>query len=128
MLKIRMARATNDLPGILGFYRDGLGLQLLAHFEDHAGFDGVMLGIPGDSWHLEFTVQHGHTAPRSVGPENLLVLYLPDRQEWKAAVTRMKEHGHVPVPSHNPYWDIRGVTFEDPDGYRVVLENAEWPL
>ena len=30
------------------------------------------------------------------------------------------------VPSHNPYWDVRGKTFEDLDGYRVVLEQAEW--
>lgn len=35
--------------------------------------------------------------------------------------------GHAAVPSFNPYWDVRGNTFEDPDGYRVVLENAAWP-
>ena len=128
MLKMRVARATNDLPAILRFYRDGLGLQLLAHFEDHAGFDGVMLGVPGETWHLEFTLRHGHTAPRAPGPENLLVLYLPDPLHWQAAKIRMEEHGHVPVSSNNPYWDIRGVTFEDADGYKVVLENAEWPL
>ncbi len=26
----------------------------------------------------------------------------------------------------NPYWDKLGRTFEDPDGYRVVLQNADW--
>ncbi|WP_416171653.1 hypothetical protein [Haematobacter missouriensis] len=35
--------------------------------------------------------------------------------------------GHEPVPSFNPYWDRGGRTFEDPDGYRVVLQNAAWP-
>ena len=30
------------------------------------------------------------------------------------------------VKSYNPYWDISGVTFEDPDGYRIVLQNATW--
>jgi hypothetical protein len=30
------------------------------------------------------------------------------------------------VVSSNPYWRERGVTFEDPDGYRIVLENAAW--
>ena len=31
------------------------------------------------------------------------------------------------VKSYNPYWDIRGKTFEDADGYRIVLEQAAWP-
>ncbi len=30
------------------------------------------------------------------------------------------------VASFNPYWDACGQTFEDPDGYRIVLQNAEW--
>jgi YycE-like protein len=30
------------------------------------------------------------------------------------------------VKSFNPYWDGNGCTFEDPDGYRVVLQNAAW--
>jgi hypothetical protein len=36
--------------------------------------------------------------------------------------------GFVPVPSFNPYWDRAGLTFEDPDGYRVVLQNAASPV
>ncbi len=39
----------------------------------------------------------------------------------------MKAVGFEPVRSLNPYWDVRGRTFEDPDGYRVVLECADWP-
>jgi len=35
--------------------------------------------------------------------------------------------GHAPVPSFNPYWDVDGKTFEDPDGYRVVVQHAAWP-
>lgn len=34
---------------------------------------------------------------------------------------------YKPIRSFNPYWDQRGKTFEDPDGYRVVLQNASWP-
>jgi len=33
---------------------------------------------------------------------------------------------YKPVKPFNPYWDKKGRTFEDPDGYRVVLQNAEW--
>jgi hypothetical protein len=34
--------------------------------------------------------------------------------------------GFSPVPAFNPYWDRNGKTFEDPDGYRIVLQNAAW--
>jgi hypothetical protein len=34
--------------------------------------------------------------------------------------------GFREVASFNPYWDARGRTFEDPDGYRTVLQNAAW--
>jgi len=34
--------------------------------------------------------------------------------------------GFAPVASFNPYWDDRGRSFEDPDGYRVVLQRAAW--
>ncbi|WP_373995262.1 hypothetical protein [Pantoea agglomerans] len=30
------------------------------------------------------------------------------------------------MPSLNPYWDQRGVTFIDRDGYRVVIQHAAW--
>jgi hypothetical protein len=34
--------------------------------------------------------------------------------------------GFRQVTSFNPYWDVRGRTYEDEDGYRIVLQNAEW--
>ena len=39
---------------------------------------------------------------------------------------RLRDAGFDPVPSFNPYWDRDGVTFEDPDGYRIVLQKAAW--
>jgi len=44
---LRIARPSDDLDALLPFYRDGLGLTVLYRFEDHAGFDGVMLGGKG---------------------------------------------------------------------------------
>jgi len=55
------------------------------------------------------------------------VLYYPDAGDWQAAVDRMRGAGFAPVKSFNPYWDRNGRTFEDADGYRVVLQNARWP-
>jgi len=124
--KLRIARPTDRLAEVVRFYRDGLGLNELSRFEDHDGFDGVMLGHPDAPWHLEFTHQHGHEAGRAPTPDNLLVLYLPEPSMSQAAVRRMLEIGCTPVVSWNPFWDRQGMTFEDPDGYRVVLQNAAW--
>lgn len=30
------------------------------------------------------------------------------------------------MKAFNPYWDRLGLTFEDPDGWRVVLQNDAW--
>lgn len=123
---LRVARATDDLAAVVRFYRDGFGFEVIGSFEDHEGFDGVMLGHRGAGYHLEFTHRRGHTVGRAPTDENLLVFYLPDRAEWDAAVARARSAGHVPVSPANPYWDRNGVTFEDPDGYRIVLQNAAW--
>jgi catechol 2,3-dioxygenase-like lactoylglutathione lyase family enzyme len=123
---LRVARPTDQLEAVVKFYTNGLGLQILYRFENHEGFDGVMVGIPGEPYHLEFTQQQGHRVGRAPTQDNLIVFYLPDRQEWQRAVDQMKASGYEPVKSYNPYWDRNGVTFEDPDGYRVVLQNAVW--
>lgn len=125
--QFRVARPTDRLNEVIAFYREGLGLEQLAAFADHDGIDGAMLGFPGSAYHLEFTHTHGHEAGRAPTQDNLLVFYLPDRADWQKAVDRMKARGYEPVPSFNPFWDREGATFEDPDGYRVVLQNASWP-
>lgn len=123
---LRVARPTDRLDAVVEFYTSGLGLQVIGHFEDHDGFDGVMIGHPGAPYHLEFTRKHGHEVGGAPTEDNLLVFYLPDRHEWQRLVERMKAAGYAPVASFNPYWDARGVTFEDPDGYRVVLQGEGW--
>ena len=124
---LRIARPSDDLAAVLRFYRDGLGFEVLYQFQDHDGFDGVMLGRKGAAYHLEFTRKAGHRAGRAPTRDNLLVFYLPDAGEWDRAVARLERLGYRPVQAFNPYWDRKGKTFEDPDGYRVVLQNAGWP-
>ncbi|MGI8926819.1 MAG: VOC family protein [Tepidiformaceae bacterium] len=123
---LRVARPTDRLDEVVRFYTEGLGLTRLGSFEDHEGFDGVMLGVPGAHYHLEFTRRRGHTAGPAPTEDNLLVFYLPDGQEWQQAIGRMISAGYEPVTSFNPYWARAGRTFQDPDGYRVVLENSAW--
>lgn len=123
---VRIARPSDDLEALLPFYQNGLGLDLLYRFRNHDGFDGIMLGRPGWPYHFEFTQKRGHTAGRAPTQDNLTVFYLPDPEAWKAAVERMRTAGFEPSPAFNPYWDRDGFTFEDPDGYRIVLQNAAW--
>jgi len=124
---LRIARPSDDLSAVTRFYQDGLGFEVLSSFKDHAGFDGVMLGRAGAAYHLEFTRRAGHKAGRAPTEDNLLVFYVPDPGEWKQAVARLEGLGHKPVEAFNPYWDEKGKTFEDPDGYRIVLQNGDWP-
>ena len=123
---LRVAHPSDDLAAVTRFYRDGLGFEILSAFKDHDGFDGVMLGHKGAAYHLEFTRKQGHGAGRAATEDNLLVFYLPLAAAWKRAVARLEELGYRPVNAFNPYWDRKGKTFEDPDGYRVVLQNASW--
>lgn len=124
--QLRIARPTRDLDAATRFYTQGLGLRVLARFQDHAGFDGVILGHADWPHHLEFTRRRDQPVTPRPTDEDLLVLYLPARADWSNAVRRVHEVGARQVPSSNPYWEEHGVTFEDPDGYRVVLQNAAW--
>ena len=123
---LRIARPTEHLERLVRFYVEGLGLRVLGSFEDHEGVDGVMVGLSRARFHLEFTHRQGHRVGRAPTKDHLLVFYMPSHEAWQAAVDRMRAAGHQSVPSSNPYWDRAGLTFEDPDGYRIVLENSEW--
>jgi len=119
---LRVARPTNDINKLLIFYCDGLGFKIIYQFHDHEGFDGIMLGKPDCDYHLEFTSKKEHDAGKAPTQDNLLVFYIPERMEWENAIQKMLTAGYDPVKSFKPYWDTQGKTFEDPDGYRVVLQ------
>ena len=109
------------------FYLQALGLEILASFEDHSGVNGIILGHPGWPYHLELTRRRDRPVMPRPTDEDLLVLYIPQRSRWDAAVQGLEQLGSLPVPSSNPYWDERGLTFVDPDGYRIVLACDAWP-
>jgi catechol 2,3-dioxygenase-like lactoylglutathione lyase family enzyme len=123
---LRIARPTDRLHQVVDFYKSVLGFAELGRFEDHDGFDGVMLGYPGVGYHFEFTHAHGHQVGSAPTHEDLLVFYVPDADQWSAVITHIENHGVAPVPAFNPYWDRQGKTYEDPDGYRVVIQRAAW--
>ena len=124
---LRVARPSRNLRATAGFYTHALGLEVLATFTDHVGRDGVILGRPGWPYHLELTHQSPHTISPRPTAEDLLVVYLPDQAEWHAAIRSIRATGARPVLLRNAYWDRQGLTFEDPDGYRIVIANIGWP-
>jgi catechol 2,3-dioxygenase-like lactoylglutathione lyase family enzyme len=124
VVQFRIARPTAHLNEVVRFYRDGLGLTIIGSFEGHAEYSGVMLGLPGHEYHLEFTSHAGGSPCPAPSKDNLLVFYIPERE----AIIRLIEHlnslGYFAVAPENPYWKEKGTTFEDPDGWRVVLMNT----
>ncbi|MEU2092636.1 VOC family protein [Nocardia beijingensis] len=120
--QVRIARPTDRLDEVVRFYVEGLGLRELYRFHDHAGYDGVMLGLPGAGYHLEFTT-HAHGSPGDApSRENLLVLYFAGESHMYDVAQRLGEFGVEPVEAENPFWPANGgLTFPDPDGWRVVL-------
>jgi hypothetical protein len=123
---MRVVRPTDNLAAIAEMYAKGLGFDVLAEFEDRRGFEGVILGHPKEPYHIEFTSERGHKAGKAPTRDHLLVFYIPDKNDWEAGCAQMISAGFRKMPSYNPYWDLQGRTFEDIDGYRVVLQNAAW--
>jgi hypothetical protein len=89
--KLRVGAPARRPGGGCKFYRDGLGLTELYRFADHDGFEGVMLGLPGAPYHLEFTRARGHRAGRPPTADNLLVFddadgyrVVLERETWES--------------------------------------------
>ncbi len=125
-LHLRIARPVSNLARTTDMYCRGLGLRILGSFEGHDGFDGVMLGVAGSSYHFEFTYCRTHPITPAPTPEDLTILYIPVEGEWRMACTSMLAAGFKQIVSFNPYWETSGRTFEDHDGYRIVLQQAQW--
>ena|SRR5215218_210923 len=114
-MQLRVARHTERLDEVVGFYRDGIGLPDVAGFRNHDGYDGVVLAVPGSGAQLKLTAGGEHDAP-SPHPESLLVLYLGDAETVRTVAARL---GVDPVPAANPYWALEL-------GRRTELPKPQW--
>ncbi|CAN7528384.1 VOC family protein [Rhizobium sp. LjRoot30] len=120
-VQVRFARPTDKFQEVVAFYHGGLGLPELDRFEGHDGYSGIMLGLPGREVHLEFTEHRDGSPCRAPSQDNLLVLYITDQTAYDRLNRHMQALGHAPVEPENPYWLGRSFTYEDPDGWRVVV-------
>ena len=123
---MRVARPVSDLDTTQKMYCKGLDMQVLGQFLDHQGFDGVMIGSPSMQYHFEFTRCRHHQVIPSPTPEDIVVFYEPDNVQWVVRCEQLLSAGFIQVESFNPYWDAHGKTFQDLDGYRIVIQNDEW--
>lgn len=123
---LRVVRPTDNLSQLTEMYSKALGFEMLKQFQDQDGFDGVVLGHAKHAYHLEFVHQQGATVGHAPTQDNLLVFYLDCSQVWERACRGMIDAGFTVVESNNPYWERVGKTFQDVDGYRVVLQNRDW--
>lgn len=120
--QVRIARPTDQLAEVERFYSEHLGLPVIYRFEGHSGYDGVMLGLPGTDYHLEFTSHVDGSRCPAPSLDNLLVLYFHNDAEMYDVVERLATAGQEPVEAENPFWaGVGALTFEDPDGWRVTL-------
>ena len=125
---VRIARPTSQLTTVVRFYTEHIGWPEIGRFQGHHGYDGVMVGLPGTSTHLEFTTDHTQTSTHAPTTENLLVVYLQTPSAVTEATARLRRHGHQPTALDNPYWAATGaVAFSDPDGWQVVFSSESRP-
>ena len=122
VFQVRMARPTDKWEEVNDFYGEkGLGLKKIGGFQNHNAYDGVMFGLPEYGVHLEFTHHvEGSPCPAPT-KDNLLVLYMLDKNRINEIITRLELLGTYEVEPDNPYWLGHSHTFEDPDGWRIVL-------
>jgi catechol 2,3-dioxygenase-like lactoylglutathione lyase family enzyme len=116
-MKLRVARHTDRLDEVVAFYRDGAGFRETGRFNDHAGYDGVFLDIPGTETQLELTTGGDHRAP-DPHPESLLVLYFENEAARDVVVARL---AHTEIVPANPYWRAHARAYTDPDGFQLLL-------
>lgn len=123
---LRIARPSNNLNQVALMYQQGFNFEVLSRFENHGGFDGIILGHPHSAYHLEFTHHRGTIVDNAPTQDNLLIWYVPNITNNQYLTDKLLNAGFIHVKSYNPYWDLNGKTFEDCDGYRIVLSLDDW--
>ena len=94
---LRIVRPVSDIERTKDMYCRGLGLRVIGSFENHDGFDGVMLGMSGANYHFEFTYSRTHPVRPASTVEDLAVFYIPAESEWEATCASMLAAGFKQV-------------------------------
>lgn len=123
-MEFRLARHTNRIDEIVDFYTNALGFSILGNFEAHDGYDGVFIGFPDAQWHLEFTTTN-EPLVHKFDEDDLLVFYPDTLADYHNALTSLHNNEVAEEVPKNPYWQINGKLFKDPDGYGVIISDLK---
>ncbi|MFZ4453558.1 VOC family protein [Salibacterium aidingense] len=123
--QIRIARPTDKLEEVIDFYERGLGLSKIEEFKSKE-YAGVIFGLPGVDYHLEFTRHTDGSPCPAPTKDNLLVFYISNENELHQVSDRLNHMGYKETVPENSYWKEQGKTIEDPDGWRIVLMNRPY--
>lgn len=105
----------------LHFWTRVVGLDLLGRFDDHEGYDGIILGYLNETWELELTWHTSNAIHSAPTDEDIIVLYmsasLADDLHHRLHAAAFPSRSHA-----NPYWEANGATiYTDPDGYALIV-------
>ena len=123
-MKLRVARHTDDLEKIKTFYINVLGFELLGSFENHDNYDGIFIGKPNLDWHFEFT-KSDKKAHHFSDEDDSIVLYPETISEYNNLINNLIRFNISTIASPNPYWNINGKMFLDPDGFRIIISDLK---
>jgi GNAT superfamily N-acetyltransferase len=120
---VRLSMRSLHYDATIAFYRDVIGLPLVAEFSSSFGEDGAILGLPDTSVHLEILRERSRD-DSAIGHDEI-VLYLDGDEAVSAATSGLRGAGVTPDVENHPYWAANGaVTYRDPDGRALVF--APW--
>ncbi|QES93689.1 VOC family protein [Empedobacter brevis] len=121
-MQFRSARHTNRIKEIETFYTKILNLDILGDFKNHNGYDGLFIGKANTDWHLEFTTSSDHVN-HQFDEDDCLVFYPETQNEYEAVIKNLEFYRIEPIQAKNPYWNINGISFLDPDGFVVIVSS-----
>ncbi len=125
--KLRLSRPTNNLENVLRFYCDGLGFEVLDRYEAQQGWDGLIIGHRDWPYQLEFSRRRdGSVVPLAPTPEHSVVFCIEDHDFWEKTLQSLFEAGFTQVTPPQLYADSGVASYEDPDGYRLILVQGRW--
>lgn len=121
-MQFRSARHTNRIKEIETFYTKILNLDILGDFKNHNGYDGLFIGKANTDWHLEFTTSSDEVN-HQFNEDDCLVFYPETQDEYEAVIKNLEFYRIEPIQAKNPYWNINGISFLDPDGFVVIVSS-----
>lgn len=123
--QITLSRPTNKFSEVISFYKDGMGMQILGGFDNRNGFDGLYLGFPESHYFLEVTTNKNKESITLNEKSDYLVFYVSDLNKLSLMELKLNVLGYFSIKVSDTYWANKGVVFEDPDGWKIVLVVKE---